>query len=265
MSGPLTMGRLATGPKNLAAVEVDTEVYNLASPPARKGGDPVIIDPGKAIDGAPTVSADGTLAMAGWRSGEAGVWIKPPGGEVRVYAGKEKGINQPPGSEWPITFLDISAAIGAEFELEVPAAARGFVHIVAGAARLGAGATPAAAGDVAWFEPSDGAGGDRLAIKADRPLRAAGLMRRPRPRRYVVDVRRLPRAPGGAGLLDPGERRVPVQRPEVGDQEGQPRPLLELRAGVGDLGVQTGWIGGEPGEPGRGEGQLIREAVGVGA
>ena len=83
MSGPLTMGRLATGPKNLAAVEVDTEVYNLASPPAHKGGEPVIIDPSKAIDGAPTVSADGTLAMAGWRSGEAGLWIKPPGGEVR--------------------------------------------------------------------------------------------------------------------------------------------------------------------------------------
>jgi Tol biopolymer transport system component/DNA-binding winged helix-turn-helix (wHTH) protein len=83
MSGPLTMGRLATGPKNLAAVEVDTEVYNLASPPTRKGGEPVIIDPSKAIDGAPTVSADGTLAMAGWRSGEAGLWIKPPGGDVR--------------------------------------------------------------------------------------------------------------------------------------------------------------------------------------
>ncbi len=83
MSGPLTMGRLATGPKNLAAVEVDTEVYNLASPPTHKGGLPVIIDPSKAIDGAPTVAADGTLAMAGWRSGEAGLWIKRPGGEVR--------------------------------------------------------------------------------------------------------------------------------------------------------------------------------------
>ena len=83
MSGPLTMGRLATGPKNLAAVEVDTEVYNLASPPAQKGGPPVIIDPSRAVDGAPTVAADGALAMAGWRSGEAGLWIKPPGGDVR--------------------------------------------------------------------------------------------------------------------------------------------------------------------------------------
>jgi Tol biopolymer transport system component/DNA-binding winged helix-turn-helix (wHTH) protein len=83
MSGPLTMGRLVTGPKNLVAVEVDTEVYNLASPPLSKGGEPVIIDQSKAIDGAPTVSADGTLAMAGWRSGEAGLWIKSPGGAVR--------------------------------------------------------------------------------------------------------------------------------------------------------------------------------------
>ncbi|HEX4198978.1 MAG TPA: winged helix-turn-helix domain-containing protein [Caulobacteraceae bacterium] len=83
MSGPLIMGRLATGPKDLAAVEVDTEVYNLASPPLRKGGEPVILDPSKGIDGAPTVAANGAIAMAGWRSGEAGIWIKPPGGAVR--------------------------------------------------------------------------------------------------------------------------------------------------------------------------------------
>jgi Tol biopolymer transport system component/DNA-binding winged helix-turn-helix (wHTH) protein len=89
MSGPLTMGRLATGPNNLAAVEVDTVVYNLASPPAHKGGEPMIIDPSKAIDGAPTVAADGTVAMAGWRSGDAGVWIKPPGGAVRQLVSVE--------------------------------------------------------------------------------------------------------------------------------------------------------------------------------
>jgi Tol biopolymer transport system component/DNA-binding winged helix-turn-helix (wHTH) protein len=83
MSGPLTMGRLATGPKNIAAVEVDTEIYNLASPPTQKGGAPVILDPSKAVDGAPTIARNGALAMAGWRSGEAGIWIMPPGGEVR--------------------------------------------------------------------------------------------------------------------------------------------------------------------------------------
>jgi Tol biopolymer transport system component/DNA-binding winged helix-turn-helix (wHTH) protein len=83
MSGPLTMGRLATGPKNIAAVEVDTEVYNLASPPTQKGGAPVILDPSKAIDGAPTIARNGALAMAGWRSGDTGIWIMPPGGAVR--------------------------------------------------------------------------------------------------------------------------------------------------------------------------------------
>jgi hypothetical protein len=83
MSGPLTMGRLATGPRNIAAVEVDTEAYNLASPPTQKGGAPVILDPSKAIDGAPTIAPNGSLAMAGWRSGDAGIWIMPPGGEVR--------------------------------------------------------------------------------------------------------------------------------------------------------------------------------------
>ena len=83
MSGPLSMGRLATGPKNIAAVEVDTEVYNLASPPTQKGGAPVILDPSKAVDGAPTIAPNGALAMIGWRSGDAGIWIMPPGGEMR--------------------------------------------------------------------------------------------------------------------------------------------------------------------------------------
>ncbi|HWF76236.1 MAG TPA: hypothetical protein VN694_03580, partial [Caulobacteraceae bacterium] len=83
MSGPLQMGRLATGPKDLVAIEVNTEVYNLASPPTAPGGPPTIVDPSRAIDGAPSIAPDGTLAMAAWRSGEPGLWIRPPGGEFR--------------------------------------------------------------------------------------------------------------------------------------------------------------------------------------
>ncbi len=83
MSGPLQLGRLATGPNNMVAVEVNTEVYNLASPPTVKGGGPTIVDPSRAIDGAPSIAPDGTLAMAAVRSGEPGVWIRRPGGDFR--------------------------------------------------------------------------------------------------------------------------------------------------------------------------------------
>jgi Tol biopolymer transport system component/DNA-binding winged helix-turn-helix (wHTH) protein len=83
MSGPLQMGRIATGPKGLVAVEVNTEVFNLAYPPRRAGGEPEILDPAKAVDASPAFAPDGALAMVALRGGDAGVWIKRPGETLR--------------------------------------------------------------------------------------------------------------------------------------------------------------------------------------
>lgn len=83
MSGPLQMGRIATGPNGLVAVEVNTEVFNLASPPKQEGGEPQILDPAKAVDGAPAFGPHGALAMVALRDGDAGIWIQRPGEPMR--------------------------------------------------------------------------------------------------------------------------------------------------------------------------------------
>jgi Tol biopolymer transport system component/DNA-binding winged helix-turn-helix (wHTH) protein len=83
MSGPLEMGRVATGPGDIAAVEVDTAIFNLASPPTTKGGSPQFLDISNAMESAPAFAPDGTLAMAGQRSGETAIWIRRPGGEFQ--------------------------------------------------------------------------------------------------------------------------------------------------------------------------------------
>jgi Tol biopolymer transport system component/DNA-binding winged helix-turn-helix (wHTH) protein len=83
LSGPLQMGRVATGPKGLVAVEVNTEVFNLATPPKHPGDEPEILDPSKAIDDAPAFGPDGTLAMVVLKGGESGIWIRRPGQAMR--------------------------------------------------------------------------------------------------------------------------------------------------------------------------------------
>lgn len=98
--------------------------------------------------------------------------VERPGAAVRVYAGRLGNVGQAHGSLWPMVLFDITAEAGAELSLELPGAARGFVHLLSGAARLGADATATTAGDVAWFEPAADGGDDRLRLVADEPLRA---------------------------------------------------------------------------------------------
>src|SRR6185437_8292772 len=76
-------------------------------------------------------------------------------------------------SDWPMTLLDIRAEGGASVALEVPAADRGFIHLLEGEADIGAGQAHVRAGDVAWFEPTEGGNGyDTLRLEARVKLRA---------------------------------------------------------------------------------------------
>ncbi|HLI65357.1 MAG TPA: winged helix-turn-helix domain-containing protein [Caulobacteraceae bacterium] len=92
LSGPMQLGRIATGPHEIAAVEVNSEVYNLASPPSAAGGPPRILDASRAIDGAPAIAPDGDVAMAGARAGEAGVWLRRPGGAFQELVRVEPDV-----------------------------------------------------------------------------------------------------------------------------------------------------------------------------
>jgi hypothetical protein len=98
--------------------------------------------------------------------------VARPGAELRLYAGKLGDVAARHGSDWPMTLMDISAETGAELSLELPARDRGFVHILSGQARLGAGDATVTAGEIAWFEPSLEQGDDRLAVTALAPMRA---------------------------------------------------------------------------------------------
>jgi quercetin 2,3-dioxygenase len=98
--------------------------------------------------------------------------VRGLGSEVRLYAGKLGEISVPPGSDWPMTLMDIRAESDAALALDVPAGDRGFIHLLDGEATIGAREANVRGGDVAWFEPSDGSGFDVLRLTARAPLRA---------------------------------------------------------------------------------------------
>jgi quercetin 2,3-dioxygenase len=77
-----------------------------------------------------------------------------PGIEARVYAGRSGEIEQPHGSDWPMMLIDLRLERGREFAQEIPASYRGFVYVLAGAARIGAAREKVSVPEVAWFEPS---------------------------------------------------------------------------------------------------------------
>jgi redox-sensitive bicupin YhaK (pirin superfamily) len=96
-----------------------------------------------------------------------------PGVEARIYAGRSGDIEAPHGSHWPMMLLDIRIEAGAQFAPEIPASYRGFIYVLEGSARLGAGETKVAAPDVAWLEPTggDSAGPDTIPMTAFEPFR----------------------------------------------------------------------------------------------
>ena len=92
---------------------------------------------------------------------------KLDGGEVRVYAGRSGDVSHPPGSDYPMSLLDIRLAAGASATQEMAPADRAFLYVMEGEAQIGDRAVRA--GEVAWFEPGEG---DVIAIAATAEFRA---------------------------------------------------------------------------------------------
>ena len=70
----------------------------------------------------------------------SGAPVRPlPGGEVRVYAGRSGEAAHPHGSDYPMSLMDLRLEAGAALRQEAPAADRGFVYVLEGSARTGAG------------------------------------------------------------------------------------------------------------------------------
>ncbi|HXQ47079.1 MAG TPA: winged helix-turn-helix domain-containing protein [Caulobacteraceae bacterium] len=117
MSGPLVMGRVVTGPGDIAAVEVNTESFTLASPPTAKGGDPRFLDNADVMDSTPAFARDGTLAIAGERAGESAVWIKRPGMDfqrlVSIHSSEEpEGLSFSPDGTAVVFASEVSGGPG---------------------------------------------------------------------------------------------------------------------------------------------------------
>jgi len=90
------------------------------------------------------------------------------GGEVLVYAGRSGDVAQKPGSDWPITLLDLRVA--GSFVQEVSPNDRGFLYVIEGGGKIGGRAVTQ--GEVAWFDPAPG---EELALEGKlRALLFAG-------------------------------------------------------------------------------------------
>jgi redox-sensitive bicupin YhaK (pirin superfamily) len=85
-------------------------------------------------------------------------------GEIRVYAGRSGDVEHPHGSDYPMWLLDIS--LKGEVSAEIPASHRGFVYMLEGNAEVGG--KEVKKGDVAWFEPEEGA----LSFKSNSHFRS---------------------------------------------------------------------------------------------
>jgi redox-sensitive bicupin YhaK (pirin superfamily) len=87
------------------------------------------------------------------------------GGEVRVYAGASGNTSHGHGSDYPMWLLDIALRAPSRLLQEIPPAYRGFLYVLKGQGKVGD--MPVKVGEVAWFEPGDGA----LSIAAEEDFR----------------------------------------------------------------------------------------------
>ena len=115
--------------------------------------------------------------------------VSGPGFEIRLYAGRQGGLERAWGSSYPMGLCFAALEPGAECALEIGPDERGFLYALEGSAAVGADATLLQAGQIAWFDPASEAAGqaDRLTLRAgDKPFRAALFSGRPIPEPVVA-------------------------------------------------------------------------------
>jgi len=115
--------------------------------------------------------------------------VSGPGFEIRLYAGRQGGLERAWGSSYPMGLCFAALEPGAECALEIGPDERGFLYALEGSAAVGADATLLQAGQIAWFDPVSEAAGeaDRLTLRAgDKPFRAALFSGRPIPEPVVA-------------------------------------------------------------------------------
>jgi redox-sensitive bicupin YhaK (pirin superfamily) len=92
------------------------------------------------------------------------------GAQVRVYSGRSGDARAPERSHGhvPTTIVDVQLDPGATLEQELPASSNGFVYVLDGTVRAGAGdATTLHTGQVGWLDRPGSDGPSTLRLSAD--------------------------------------------------------------------------------------------------
>jgi Tol biopolymer transport system component/DNA-binding winged helix-turn-helix (wHTH) protein len=90
---PLEIGRLASGPNDLLAAEINAGRFNAVRSPSPAGSAPVVVDPADGATWSPAYSPDGTLALASDRSGDPAIWVMRPGSRARLFLNLKGGYS----------------------------------------------------------------------------------------------------------------------------------------------------------------------------
>jgi Tol biopolymer transport system component/DNA-binding winged helix-turn-helix (wHTH) protein len=112
MGMPIQLQMISTARGGLLAAEFYTGRANVVRPPGRGDETPVVIDPATSQTWSPAYRADGTLVDASNRSGQAAIWLMPPGQRARLLLGYKSDI--PYGLAWSpdgtkLAFLTLGA------------------------------------------------------------------------------------------------------------------------------------------------------------
>ena len=108
------------------------------------------------------------------RGAEAPVIAAGDGAKVKVYAGRQGEVTQPHGSSYPMGLVQLRLEAGGACTLQIPSAARAFLYVLDGSAKVGADGAVVEAGQSAWIDPNPTPDDslDELMVAADGPLRA---------------------------------------------------------------------------------------------
>jgi redox-sensitive bicupin YhaK (pirin superfamily) len=141
-----------------------------------RAGDAQWMTAGRGVIHSEEAGPNGAHTLQLWINLPRALKMSPPryedlrGANVPVQrkGGAELRTFKPSQSLTPITMIELRIDAGASATCELASGDNTFIYVIDGAARFGADATPAHAGQVAWLERE----GTRLTVQADEAMRA---------------------------------------------------------------------------------------------
>ena len=92
---------------------------------------------------------------------------REPGVEVRVFSGHSGGVASPTLNHVPVVMLDVRIEPGVVLRELLPASDNAFVHVLAGAPKIGDAGTLVGVNQLAWLTRSDEPGSSELTLRSE--------------------------------------------------------------------------------------------------